>query len=443
MLAGGREAALKAVAAWRKSGAWADNFLNNLISKEGLDKREAALASRIAFGVLQNLFFCDYVIGRFSTVSINKIEPMVMDILRISVYQIAFLDKIPDHAVINESVELTKKYSNKRAAGFVNAVLRGILRNKESLFEISEKDDIKRLSIRYSHPEWMVKYFAEKHGLSGCEELLKAHNTPVPTQIQTNTLKTTAEKLENSLNDVGISFSRHPYLEGCFEITSTGSLENLDIFKDGCFYVQDAAAFMAVMAAEAKPGMNVIDGCSAPGGKTFTASMFMKNEGSILSCDFHGKKLNLIEKGADRLGMNIISTKEADGRVFIPELESSADLVIADVPCSGIGVIRKKPEIRFKKDEELKGLPEIQYGIISNLSRYVKPGGTLLYSTCTVLERENEGVTDRFLKEHPEFHYEDFSLPCPEGKSENGHKCLWPHINGTDGFYICKLRKEL
>lgn len=441
MIKGGREAALKAVASFRKNGAWSGQILDSIVKQENLDSREAALASAICYGVLQNLYLCDYYIKSFSKGGISKIEPMVLDILRISVYQLLRMDRIPVHAVVNEAAELTKKYANTRAAGFVNAILRKIAANKDNLPEITGKTETEKLSVQYSNPEWLVKEFETILGIDGCRALLEKNNETAPLTVQVNTLKTDAESVENSLRELGIRYNRVHGMGSCFELISPGRLENIEMFLRGEIYVQDAAAWLSASALNPEPGSFVIDVCSAPGGKSFASAIRMKNHGKILSCDIYDKKLRLVRNGAKRLGIDIIDTMAADASEENKELTGTADAVIADVPCSGLGIIRKKPEIRYKSPEEIKRLPEIQLGILQNAAKYVKSGGCLLYSTCTVLKRENEDVIDKFLAGNEQFSTEKFELPIENGEAENGMLTLWPHIHCTDGFFICKMRK--
>jgi 16S rRNA (cytosine967-C5)-methyltransferase len=274
----------------------------------------------------------------------------------------------------------------------------------------------------------------------GVEALLQADNAQPATVIHTNPLKTTPQALADALRAQGVQVEADPALPDCFTITGTGDLEQNECFRKGWFQVQDRAARFAVLAAGPEPGMDVLDACAAPGGKSFQAAMAMENRGSILSCDLQEKKLGRIKAGAQRLGITCIETRAMDGRAFLPELEGRFDLVITDVPCSGLGIIRKKPDIRYKDPEPLLALPAIQRDILRNNARYVKPGGVLMYSTCTVLRRENQDVVQAFLGEHPEFSLEGFTLPGI-GKCD-GMLTLWPHIHGTDGFFMAKLRKQ-
>lgn len=430
-----RLAALTALERCRRSGAWSSAAMDAVISKYKLDPRSAALASHIFLGVMQNVTLIDHCIDRSCTTK-AKVEPKIRDILRCAVYQLAFMDKIPANAAVNEAVEQCKTLGYSRASGFVNAVLRSILRNKEAIFEIQGKGTAEYLSIRYSHPIWLAEYMIERHGYEFAESFFAENNTEPPITIQMNALKTTATELKAMLEASGVEAKIHPWLENC--LTVKGNIASMPGFNDGLFYVQDPAARSAVSAAGLKLGMKVLDACAAPGGKSFAAAIDMRNSGSILSCDLHKKKLGLIKSGADRLGIDIISTKAHDAR---QPFDEEFDAIIADVPCSGYGVIRKKPDIRFKPEAERLSLPDIQLAILENLSCALKPGGTLIYSTCTVFSEENEDVVSSFLKSHREFETVDFTLP--DGKmAECGMHTFWQHIDGTDGFFVCKLRRK-
>ena len=432
---GAREAAVSALGAYRRSGAWSDAYLNGLFRKENMEPRERALATRLCCGVLQNLYLIDFRLAAYVKGGMEKLRPEVLDILRVSAYQIMFMDRIPVSAAVNEGVSLAKRLANKGAAGLVNAVLRRVGENRGRYPEPKEP------WIKYSHTKEWYDYFSALIGDENTERLMAADNEPQTITIRANPLRCTPSELEESLSAQSIGFERHAWLADCFDILRAGDITELNAFKSGLAYVQDAAAALAVLAAEPKPGERVLDACSAPGGKSFLSAMLMNNSGEILSCDLHPNKLRRVEDGAERLGISIISTAPLDASRFRPELEERFDLVIADVPCSGMGVIGKKPEIRFKRFEDIASLPEIQYNILENLSRYVKPGGRLVYSTCTLVREENEAVTSRFLAGSSGFEREALDLPEPMGRREGGEITLWPFEYGTDGFYICRLRK--
>lgn len=436
-----RDTALEVLLSVSAANAWSDGSLKRTIAKNGLDSRDAALCSRIAYGVIQNRAYLDYYIDLWCAQPARKLEPLILNILRIGAYQILFMDKVPHRAAVNEAVEMTKRHGRPKASGMVNAVLRKFVTNWLDLPPLPSGSVAETLSVRYSHPLWLVKRLVAILGEEETEQYLASNNAIVPTTVQTNTMRTEPKKLENALQAVGAEVVPHPWLEGCFEVSGTGDLERMELFRDGMFTVQDAAARLVSTVAQCGEEDNVLDVCSAPGGKSFAIAIDRKDHGKIISCDIHPHKLKLIEKGAERLGLTSITTALADGREEHTAWLGSADVVVADVPCSGLGIIRKKPDIRYKKAEELSNLPAIQRDILNNASRYVRDGGTLVYSTCTVLPEENENVVAWFLENHPEFTLSPFELPHPLGKCD-GMLTLWPHRHGTDGFFICRMVKS-
>ena len=438
-----REAALLTLNACQRQGGWSDQILKKQLASAGLDRRDGALATQLCFGVLQNLMLLDFYLSKFSNLPLKKMEGKVLQALRLGAYQMLFLDKIPHSAAVNRSVELTRTHcKNPRAPGMVNAILRNLERSLDRLPTIPQDDPVRYLSTLYSHPSWLVEELMLRLGLDETARLLAADNSRPPVTAMVNTGRITTEDLMAVLADQGVESERHPWLEGCLLLSRTGDLEGLKAFQDGLFYVQDPASRLAVMAAGPKAGMRVLDVCAAPGGKSFGAALTMEDRGEILSCDLHPHKKKLIQAGADRLGLRSVHPMTADGRVFRSEWEGAFDLVLVDAPCSGLGVIRKKPDIRYKDPAPLAGLPEVQRAILDNAQRYVKPGGVLLYSTCTILRRENEEVAVSFLERHGSFRAEAFTLPGPAETARDGMLTLWPQIHGTDGFFICKLRKD-
>ena len=434
-----RETAVLTLAACERQGAWSDGHLKHAIREQGLDRRDAALATRLCYGVLQNRLLLDWRLARLCSMKLDKLDIKVLCGLRVAAYQILFLDKIPASAAVNEAVELAKRHSrNPRAAGLVNGVLRALLR--EGTPEIRGRDELDTLSIRYSHPRWLVEEFVSLLGMEGAEALLEADNRQPPTTAQVNTLKTTREKLTDELGDAGVEAQPHPWLPNCLLLTGTGDLERLDAFRRGDFYVQDAASRLAVLAADPRPDSRVLDCCAAPGGKSFAAAIAMEGRGQVVSCDIHPHKIKLLEAGRDRLGLSIIAPILQNAAQAREDWVDGFDTVLTDVPCSGLGIIRKKPDIRYKDPEPLKGLPRVQRSILDNCAQYVRPGGVLLYSTCTLLRRENDEIVDGFLADHPDFSTEPFELP--HLGAQPGRVTFWPHIHGTDGFFAAKLRRK-
>lgn len=431
-----RGLALRALTACEKQGAWSDGFLKKELKTSGLDVRDAALATRLCFGVLQNRLLLDYHLGQLSTVKLEKMEVGVRNALRLGAYQVLFLDRVPDHAAVSESVELARRSSkNPRSAGLVNGILRTLVRQKGNL------ESPKDLSVRYSHPQWLADLFIRRLGREEAEQLMAADNGDPPICAQVNTTKATVEDAAAALRTEGVEVQPHPWLPDCLLLSHTGSVEGLNAFQDGLFYIQDAAANLAVRAAGPVSGMKVLDACAAPGGKSFAAAIAMSGKGTIVSCDIHPHKMELIQAGAKRLGLECISTEQLDSKVCKEEFLHAFDLVIADVPCSGLGIIRKKPDIRYKEPKPLEGLPVVQMAILDNVSHYVRPGGILLYATCTLLERENEDMVHAFLDKHQDFTLQAFEVPGEFEGAEEGMVTCWPHRHGTDGFFFAKLQR--
>lgn len=430
-----RKAALEALTAYRRRGARPDAFLAHHGPE---DRRDRALAMRIVSGVLQNEAYLDYISASYAR-DFARLQPTVRDILRISAYQILFLDRVPDRAAVSEGVELSKEYA-PHAAGAVNAILRRIAEGGKAP-EVHAGSREEALSLRFSHPLWLVRELTAEYGGQVCEEILRADNSIPPLTAQVNTLKTSAEELRASLARSGVTVEACPYFDDALYLWDIGSVEELAEFREGLFYVQDPSARFAVRACGVEPGSRVLDVCAAPGGKSFAAAIAMGDRGEILACDIHEKKTALIKKGAERLGISIIRVGAGDARASKPGMERWADVVLCDVPCSGFGVIRKKPEIRYKDPGELERLPEIQLEILRSSAEYVKPGGKLVYSTCTILRRENEDVVNAFLRTREDFEKLPFTLPAPFGPCD-GARTILPCEGGTDGFFICVMQRK-
>ena len=436
---GARETALNVLIACRKEAGWSNGVLKEYITRDKLDRREAALATRLCYGVVQNRLLLDHYLAQLLTGKLKDLHPAVRDILHLGLYQLYMMDKIPQSAAVNESVDLAKKYCRKvrSAPGLVNGVLRNAARQQGSLKEPTGWQE------RYSHPQKLIDLLKPYVGGKRMEAMMQANNDIPPMVVQVNTLHTTCADLKARLEAEGVTAENHGWLADCLVLSGTGSIERLPSFREGLFYVQDAAAKLSVLCAgittETK---NLLDCCAAPGGKSFAAAMAMGGEGSITSCDVHEHKTHLIQNGAQRLGFANINPRLQDASQFVPEWEKAMDVVIADVPCSGYGIIRKKPDIRYKDPDTMLDLPQLQLAILENQSRYVRDGGVLMYSTCTLVHRENEGVVAQFLQNHPEYHTEP--LPLPEGlpKNESGMLALVSGEYDTDGFFICRLRKD-
>ncbi|MBQ6986850.1 MAG: 16S rRNA (cytosine(967)-C(5))-methyltransferase RsmB [Oscillibacter sp.] len=422
-----RDTALDILTACRRQNAWADAALNARLGLVAMPATEAALCARLVYGVLQSRILLDFYLNAFCTQKVSHLQEPLADILRLGAYQILFLDRVPDHAAVNEAVKQSVRAGRKPASGMVNAVLRRLSREKASLPAIPDA------ATRYSHPRWIVERVGAILGAEETERFLAANNQIPPITVRVNTERTTPEALLSELPGA----ARHPWVPDCLELLGGGAVTGLQAFRAGKFYVQDAAARLVTHVAGITRGQSVLDVCAAPGGKSFGAAL---NGGAVLSCDVNANKLQRIADGAARLGLaGRIRTEQADGREFRPEWEAKFDTVLVDAPCSGLGIIRKKPDIRYRDPAALLELPELQYAILRNAARYVRPGGVLVYSTCTILPEENERVTDRFLSEAPDFRRVSFVLP---GRGDfPGQVTLWPQRDNTDGFYICRMER--
>lgn len=435
---GARQTALNALIACRKESAWSNGVLKEYIQHDRLDGRDAALAARLCYGVIQNRGRLDFYLQQLLTGRLKDVQPVVRDILHLGLYQIYELDKIPDSAAVNESVALAKQYSrNPKAASLVNGVLRNAVRTKGSLQEPTSFAD------KYSHPDALIGLLKQNLPKGTLEPMLIADNEAPEMTVQVNTLRASAQALTVQLQEQGVGVKPHSWMPDCLVLSGTGNLEQLPAFREGKFYVQDPASRLSVLCAKLpKEGARVLDCCSAPGGKSFAAAIAMAGCGRIQSCDVHAHKTALIEKGAQRLGLENITVCQQDATQLVPQWCNEMDAVIVDAPCSGLGIIRKKPDIRYKNLTETEALPALQKQILSNQANYVKPGGILMYSTCTVLKRENEEVVSAFLQEHPDFYLEALELPALFPANTSGMLTLIPGQYDTDGFFICRLRRR-
>lgn len=432
-----RLCALNALGEQERRSAYSDALLNDFLRGYDLEPRDAALASRLYYGVLQNRLLLDRHISAYCKMKLSKLHPKVRNILRIGAYQILFCDKIPSSAAVNEAVKQTRITGNPKAGGMVNAILRRISEDPNRVFDF--KNETERLSVTYSHPEELVALL--DGSVENTEALLQANNSVPPVTVRVNPLRTTPEELCSRLSELGAE----RWIGNCLKLGSTGGVSPIGLpeYSEGLFSIQDASSYLAVKALDPQPGELIIDGAAAPGGKTLCAAELSRNSSRILAFDVYEDKLELIRSNAQRLGISCVETAIRDAATPDPELLGRANRVIADLPCSGLGIIRKKPDIRFRDLAEAAELPKLQLSLLTALSGYVMPGGTLVYSTCTVLDRENREVLLEFLKNNPDFYTEPFFEDMdPEFRAENGFITLLPHVHGTDGFFISKLRRR-
>ncbi|HZK33221.1 MAG TPA: 16S rRNA (cytosine(967)-C(5))-methyltransferase RsmB [Tissierellaceae bacterium] len=423
------------------------NIIINQHLKNETDKRKENLVREIVYGVLENYIYIDYIISKASNIKKKKIHPKILIVLRIGIYQLLFMDNIPSRAAINESVNLAKKHGHRGSVRFVNGVLRNIDRNKEKFMVIEEKDDVSRISIKYSHPKWMVRRWVEDYGVEFAEKLSKANNETPKLNIRVNNLKTNKDKLVKSLEDYGFFVKSGEYAEDTLIIDNPTRINQLYEFKEGHFFIQDESSTLVGQIMDPKPGSTIIDLCSAPGGKATHLAEKMNNTGRIISKDIYEHKIRLINENSKRLGINIIESGISDALTIDKSLINKGDYVLVDAPCSGLGLIRRKPEIKMNKEEkDIKDLTKIQMTILINAKTYTKPGGILVYSTCTIEKEENINLIERFLNESPEFKLISIKDKIKNtrnlGTLDKGYIQLYPHIHNTDGFFVSKMIKE-
>ena len=431
-----------------------DNSYNNIILKNILKQNGAMCLSDKAFvtevvnGTLRNIYYIDYVINSFSNTKVEKIKPWLLAILRISIYQILFMDRIPNFAVCDEAVKLTKLKGYKRLSGFVNGVLRNISRNTNNI-NLPEYRTLEYLNIKYSFPMWLIKMWCCEYDYDFVESLCRTSNMAPDVTIVVNKLKTNVEILKRELEIDNILIENSKNNKNILHIKKTSDITKLSSFKKGYFHIQDESSFIAVEALNPQKGDKILDVCSAPGGKSILCAEFMDNKGLIISRDIYEHKLDLIKESINRLGIEIIKLEKKDALNYYENDFESFDKVIVDVPCSGFGIVRKKPDIKFRRTgNDIDELIKIQRIILENASKYVKKGGTLLYTTCTICKKENIKNVDWFLQN---FDFEQCNLSNINDKiyknfdiNYENEKCLtlYPNINNTDGFFISKFIKK-
>ncbi len=418
-----------------KQGAYSNIILDSVLSKTKLDTRDKSFVSALFYGVIERKLTIDYQLQKYLTKPLKKLKPDVLLMLRIGAYQILFMDKVPTSAAVNETVSLAKKNGCAYAAGLINAVLRKV--DKAGLQLPENTDSAEYLSVRYSCPQWLVEKWITEYGHECAEGLLSASLGSPECFIRVNNVKTTEQDLISLFYEEGIICNRTDY-ENTLTIELKGKdIEQLNSFKKGLFHVQDLSCQLCVKALRVQQGQTVFDLCSAPGGKAYTIAETMQDSGQVFCFDIHKNRVDLINNGAKRLGLTSIKGAVSDASVFNEEI-GSADRVLCDVPCSGLGIIRRKPEIKYKNKDELDSLPEIQLKILKNGSRYVKKGGILVYSTCTLSKDENEHVCMDFLKNNSNF---EALIPLPEISDEK-FITLMPHESGGDGFFIAAFKRK-
>lgn len=426
--------------------AYSNHSINKHL-KQKQNIKDENLIREIVYGVIENLSYIDYIIAQSSKIKIKKIQPVVLQILRMGVYQIAFMDKIPDRAAVNEAVNLSKKRGHKGVSGFVNGVLRNISRNKAEFMKISEKDEIEYLSIQYSHPKWMVKSWIEEYGYEFTEKLCSENNSKAKLNIRVNTNKIALEELVERLSSQGYTTYRTPYAKDGLIVEKPSRITEIDEFKLGLFTIQDESSMLVGQIANPKENSIVLDLCSAPGGKSTHIAQLMNNKGRVISRDIYEHKLKLVRENANRLNLSIIETESFDALKLDESLIEQVDYCLVDPPCSGLGIIRRSPEIKWnRKKEDMDKLNKLQRKILDNSKEYIKPGGIIIYSTCTFGGKENLDIINEFLDKNNEFKLVGFENLLSVEESlchpKKGYIQLYPHIHGTDGFFIAKIQRN-
>ena len=433
-----RQTAFEILLKIEKNRAYSNIALDSAVRGASPDSTDCAFISRLVYGVTERKITLDYIFSEYLKQPAAKLKPELLTVLRMGTYQLCFADRIPASAAVNESVTLAKNNGASYAAGLVNAVLRKVSQNGFRIY--NELDETERLSVEYSFPPELVRFFIHHYGREGAVGIFKASLLPKRTAARVNTLKTDAASLVELLGSEGVAACRAD-IENALYLELNSAVYELQSFQNGLFHVEDISSQLCVKALGAQPGERVLDVCSAPGGKSFTAAQYMNNLGSIVSCDLYPQRVSLIKSGAGRLGIEIINADVNDAAVFNPVL-GDFDRVLCDVPCSGLGIITKKPEIKYKSLDDIKQLIPIQKQILDTSCRYVKSGGSLVYSTCSLNPNENRRVCDAFLKEHPEFHSVSVLPELPRLVDEGDYITLTPHINNCDGFFIAAFVRE-
>ncbi|KYC94701.1 MULTISPECIES: 16S rRNA (cytosine(967)-C(5))-methyltransferase RsmB [Bacillus] len=440
-----RELALEALEKLEQNQAYSNLLLTSVIKTNTLSDQDRGLLTELVYGTLQNKIALDYMLKPFIRKP-NKVKPWVIQLLRLSAYQMEYLEKIPDRAAIHEAVEIAKKRGHKGIASFVNGILRSLQREGAPSFAEIE-DPVLRLSTETSHPEWLVKEWVEAYGFEAAEKICRIHLVPPKQTLRVNRIKADKETLLNEMENAGLEAEAGDLSPDAIKLLK-GSIANTEFFQNGQVSIQDESSMLVARALDPKPGETVLDACAAPGGKSAHIAELMKNEGSLTSLDLHRHKVKLIQEGAERLGLTIIDAQTMDARKAGDAFGAERfDRILVDAPCSGFGVIRRKPDMKYTKTpEDSRRLSEIQLGILREIAPLVKKGGTLVYSTCTMDRTENEEVMHAFIQEHPEFE-PDLSLEkrLPEKARpfvQDGSLQILPHYFGTDGFFISSMRKK-
>lgn len=436
-----REIGFKVLCDIEKNNNYSNISINKHFKNLEISDMDRGLATELIYGVVENKYYLDYIINKLSKIKVKKMSTYVKIFLRMGTYQILFLDSISDYAAVNETVKLSKKY-DKKSSGFINAILRNEIRNKDTIMDITEEDSVKYLSIKYSYNSWIIKNWIDNFGQEFTEDLLEANNEKPSIYIRTNTLKVSREELLEKLNQEGITCLKVPMVEEAIKVEKLKNIENNELFKAGLFTIQDISSMIVGKVINPKEDSLILDVCSAPGGKSTHLATLMNNTGQVVARDIFEHKLKLIKSTVNRLGLKNVHVEGFDASEIDENSINKFDYVLADVPCSGLGIIRRKPEIKYKKEEELEDITSIQKKILENASKYVKIGGTLVYSTCTVQDMENINIITSFIEKNNNFELTPIdTVNVDLDNQDKGYLKIYPNIHGIDGFFIAKLKR--
>lgn len=443
-----RELALDVLTQVEQEGAYSNLLLNTALQKASLEKGDAGLATELVYGTISRLNTLDYFLDRFVKKGTAKLQPWVRALLRLSLYQIMYLDRIPEHAVVSEAVNLAKRRGHQGISGMVNGVLRNILRQRDELVIPEDLPAADRISLSHSHPKWLVERWIKQYGADAAEAICKANNEPPAVSVRVNTTMISRDGMLEEMSKSGVDAAPSELSPYGIIVKSGGNMAHTDWYREGMISIQDESSMLVAETVCPAPGMRVLDCCAAPGGKTAHMGEMMKDDGTIIANDLHSHKQKLIAEQAKRLGLDSIMTVTGDalelGKNYEP---SSFDRILLDAPCSGLGVIRRKPDLKWaKKPEDIEEIAKLQRELLQSVSGLVRPGGVLVYSTCTIEPKENEETIAAFLAEHPNFEIADdesgsISRALKNALPKGGGVQLLPQHFHSDGFYIVRLRR--
>jgi 16S rRNA (cytosine967-C5)-methyltransferase len=444
-----REMALIVLKAVDQEGAYANIALNQVLEQRDFNKLDRAFTTELVYGTLRALNTVDWVLAQFLKHPLSSQTAWIRNILRLGTYQLLFMHRVPASAACNEAAKLSHKYGHKGQVKFVNGVLRNIARQHENIeYPDCEKDPVSHISLRYSHPIWMVERWLNQFGKEKTIRICQSNNTPARFSIRTNTLQINRDNLAELLKQQGMIVDKTGFAPEGLNVEGFTSLRNFPAFRNGLFQVQDESSILAGHAVKPAVNCRVIDACAAPGGKTTHLAQLMENKGEIIAADIYPHKLDLIEDNCQRLGIKCVKIINLDSRTLHNSYTGWADYVLVDAPCSGLGVLRRRPDARWRKEaEQIPALVKIQREILESAALCVRPGGVLVYSTCTITEEENIEQVKYFLLTHLDFVLEDMSRLLPseidwQNTLGKGYIQILPYTHNIDGFFIARMRKK-